>query len=92
MVIGKKHINKELHKLTYGRRKHMIMHGAGIKPIGPIAPNWAPHWSYTLWTDQVHTTTHCRFYREQLDPALLRPALIMLCYSALNLFVRFSTF
>jgi hypothetical protein len=26
-------------------------------------------WSYLLLTVQVHTTTHCRVYREQLGPA-----------------------
>jgi hypothetical protein len=40
---------------------NMIMHGAGIKPIGPIAPNWAPHWSYILWTVQVHNNTRADF-------------------------------
>jgi hypothetical protein len=27
-----------------------------------------PHWSNLLSAVQVHTTTHCRFNREQLDP------------------------
>ena len=35
---------------------------AGIKPIGPITPNWAPR---LLLVVQVHTSTRCRFYREQ---------------------------
>jgi hypothetical protein len=35
---------------------------AGIKPIGQITP---PCWSYLLLAVQVHTTTHCRFYKEQ---------------------------
>jgi hypothetical protein len=32
--------------------------------------NWAPRWSYLLSVFQVHTTTHCMFYREQLGPTL----------------------
>jgi hypothetical protein len=28
-----------------------------IQPIGQIAPNWAPNWSYLLSAVQVHTTT-----------------------------------
>ena len=32
-------------------------------------------WIYLLLAVQVHTTTDCRFYREQLGPAPLRPAL-----------------
>ena len=39
-----------------------------------IAPKWASLWSYLLSAVQVNTT-HCRFYREQLCPHLLRPAL-----------------
>jgi len=35
---------------------------AGLKPIGLIAHNWAPRWSYLLLSVQVHTTTHCRIY------------------------------
>jgi hypothetical protein len=31
---------------------------AGLKPIGPIALNWAPRCSYLLSVVQVHTTTH----------------------------------
>ena len=42
----------------------------GLKWIGPIAPIWALHWSYLLLAVEVHTTTYCRFYREQLRPAL----------------------
>jgi hypothetical protein len=42
----------------------------GLKPIGPIAPNWAPYWSYLLSAVQVHITTHRRFYREQLGLGL----------------------
>ena len=30
---------------------------------------WAPHLSYLLSVVQVYTTTHCRFYWEQLGPA-----------------------
>jgi hypothetical protein len=41
---------------------------AGLKPIEPIAYNWAPCRSYLLHAVQVHTTTRCRFYREQLGP------------------------
>jgi hypothetical protein len=41
-----------------------------VNPIGQIAPNWVPRlrgpcWSYLLSAGQVHTTTHCRLYREQ---------------------------
>ena len=43
---------------------------ADLKPIGSIAPNWASGWSYLLSAVQVHTTTHCMFYREQLVPVL----------------------
>lgn len=49
---------------------------SGLKPIGPIDPNWALRWSYILSTVEEHTTSHCRFNREQhRDPHLLRPAL-----------------
>ena len=45
-----------------------------LKPIGQIAPNWGPSWSFLL--SVVHTTTHCRFYREQhWTPYLLTPVL-----------------
>ena len=38
--------------------------------IGPISPNCARCWSCILSAVQVHTTTHCMFYREQqLGPA-----------------------
>ena len=37
----------------------------GLKPIGPIALNWSQRWSYLLSAVQVHTTAHCRCYREQ---------------------------
>ena len=55
----------------------------GLKPIGPIGPNQTPQLRgplcrYILSVVQVHTTTHCRFYREQYwAPQLLRPALIV---------------
>jgi hypothetical protein len=42
----------------------------GLKPIGQIAPNWVPRWSSAAV--QVHTTTSCMFYREQLGSALPR--------------------
>jgi hypothetical protein len=40
-----------------------------VNPIGQIAPNWVlrlrgPRWSHLLSAVQVHTTTHCRLYRE----------------------------
>ena len=38
------------------------MNGASLKPIGPIAPNWAP--AMELSTLGC-ASTHCRFYREQ---------------------------
>ena len=39
---------------------------ASLKPIGPIAPQWARScWNYLLLAIQVHTTTHYRFDREQ---------------------------
>jgi hypothetical protein len=41
----------------------------GHKSIRPFAPILTLHWSYLLSNVQVHTTTHCMFYREQLDPA-----------------------
>ena len=31
---------------------------AGVKPIGPNDPNWAPYWSDLLLAVQVHTTIH----------------------------------
>ena len=42
------------------------------------------HWSCLLSAVQVHTQTHCRFYREQhLAPNLIRPALLStLCRSS----------
>ena len=43
----------------------VIDNRADLIPIPPIAPNWASRWSYILSAIQVHTTTHCRFYREQ---------------------------
>jgi hypothetical protein len=49
---------------------------ADLTPNGQLSPNWAPHWSYLLSVVQVHTTTHCMFYREQhWAPHVLRPAL-----------------
>ena len=33
------------------------------------------YWMYILSAVQVHSTTHCRFKREQWSPHLLRPAL-----------------
>lgn len=51
------------------------MISAGLKPIGPIDPNWAQCRCYLLLAVQVHKTILCRFYREQLDPHLPRPAL-----------------
>ena len=44
-----------------------ISNRVDLKPIGPIAPNWTPWWSYLLLAVQVHTTTHCML--EQLGPA-----------------------
>jgi hypothetical protein len=41
---------------------------AALTPIEPIAYNWAPCRGYLLHAVQVHTTTRCRFYREQLGP------------------------
>ena len=41
----------------------------GLKSIRPFAPILTLRWSYLLSNVQLHTTTHCRFYREQLDPA-----------------------
>ena len=38
--------------------------------VGFTENNWALSWSYLLLTVQVHTTTHCRVYREQLGPEL----------------------
>ena len=45
---------------------------AGLKPIGTIASYWALHCSCLVSAVQVHTTTHCKFYREQFDPAPLK--------------------
>ena len=42
---------------------------ANLKAIAQIVPNSAPRWSYLLSAVQVHTTTHCNIYREQLDHA-----------------------
>jgi len=30
--------------------------------LGPVLKD--PHWSYLLSAVQVHTATHCRYYRE----------------------------
>ena len=50
------------------------------RPTGPIAIYWVPRWSCLLLAVQVHTT-HSRFYREQLNPHLLRRScLYMLVY------------
>jgi hypothetical protein len=43
-------------------------HG-GLKPIGTIASYWALHCSCLVSAVQIHTTTHCKFNREQFDPA-----------------------
>ena len=37
--------------------------------IGSALNQLGPRWSCLLSAFQVHTTTHCRFYREQLGPA-----------------------
>ena len=37
---------------------------AGLKPIGLIALNWAPRWSYLLLSVQVQTTTHMHNLQE----------------------------
>jgi len=42
----------------------------GLELIRPFAPILTLRWRYLLSNVQVHTTTHCRFYREQLGPAL----------------------
>jgi hypothetical protein len=61
-------------KLDFNRHRHWlhcslhVVYRVGLKPILPIAPNWAPRWSYILSAVQVHTTTHRRFNREQLGP------------------------
>ena len=56
---------------------------ASLKPFWLIAPNWvrclrgAKHWSYLISAVQVHTTTHCRFYREHYWAIhLIKPTLI----------------
>ena len=41
----------------------------GLKSIKPFAPILTLRWSYLLSNVQLHTTTHCSFNREQLDPA-----------------------
>ena len=41
----------------------------GRKSIRPFAPILTLRWGYLLSVVQVHTTTHCMFYREQLNPA-----------------------
>ena len=48
---------------------------AGIKTIGPIAPNWAPHGSYLLLAVQVHTKHTAGFAVNNWSPDLLRSAL-----------------
>lgn len=39
---------------------------ASLKTIRAIARNWGLCCSYLLSAVQVHTTTYCKFYREQL--------------------------
>ena len=45
----------------------------GYIPPGPVLSQLDPRWSYILSTVQVHTTTHCMSYREQLGPDLVLP-------------------
>jgi hypothetical protein len=45
--------------------KYTQQHTAGF-----TENNWALSWSFLLLTVQIHTTTHCRVYREQLGPEL----------------------
>ena len=52
-------MNKNVFRLCIG----------GQASLKPIAPNWAPRFIYSRLF-QVHTTTHCRVYREQqLSPS-----------------------
>jgi hypothetical protein len=46
----------------------ILYHRAGHQQIGPFAPSWVPRWSYLISVVQVHTTTHCKIYTEQLSP------------------------
>ena len=64
------HIYKWMKLLTHFTHllppfKMIIDSRADLKPIPSIVPNWASRWSYIFSAIQVHTTTHCRFYREQ---------------------------
>jgi hypothetical protein len=72
-------LNVNLTKSHQSSRDNCHRHTMGFtirEPIGQIAPNWAPNWSYLLSAVQVHTTTHCRFYREHhCAPHVLRPVL-----------------
>ena len=52
-------------EVIYCRLVKHTQHTAGF-----TENNWVPHWSYLLSVGQVDTTTHCRFYREQLGPTL----------------------
>ena len=46
----------------------ILYHRACHQQIGPFAPNGVPRWSYLISAVQVHTTSHCKIYKEQLSP------------------------
>ncbi len=65
-----------------------ILSRVGLKPIGPKAPNWVPVRDPTLELStlgcQVHTPTHCIFYREQLGLAPPKTGLDVRCFSQIS--------
>ena len=78
----------------------ILYHRAGHQQIGPFAPSWVPRWSYLISVVQVHTTTHCKIYTEQLSPTppkadLLHPitnSLSKMCWFLTQVcLVRFSS-
>ena len=72
--------NSPLKKL-YCSYYELVDPGSTVSQMDQLLQNWAPHWSYLFSAVQIHTTTHSRFYREQLNPHLLRRScLYMLVY------------
>ena len=53
------------HKITGSESLHAGLALIQLDQLFQIGP---PRWSYLLLAVQVHTTTHCMFYREQLGP------------------------
>lgn len=69
----------------------ILYHRAGHQQIGPFAPNGVPRWSYLISAVQVHTTTHCKIYTEQLSPTPPKADLLHLITNSLSKMSWFLT-